>query len=386
MWHDWSEDSVRKDLMVLAKQGIRSLRVFPLWSDFQPLTRLCGGGNFSAELRLGEEPLPDTEDGRAGVNPVMLERFRVFAQIAEENHLSLIVGLVTGWMSGRCFTPPAFVGKNLLSDPEVIRWEVRFVRRFVRVMRDCPAIGAWDLGNECNCMEPVPNPDTAWLWTNSIASAIRQEDATRPVVSGVHSIAVDSHARWNLADQGELTDVLTTRPYPLFTPFCSQAPINEPPGTLHASAESVLYHDLGGKPCIVEEAGTLGPMTASDERSAEYLRSALAAAWANDLRDFLWWCAFDLDRPAMAPYDWVAIERELGLMTSDRRPKAAMRTMADFARRIAKLPIDRLPPRQIDCVCLLPETPSAWKIAFGAFLLAQEAGVTLRFTRINDPL
>ena len=38
MWRSWDKQVVEQDLQRLQKCGIRVLRVFPLWSDFQPLT------------------------------------------------------------------------------------------------------------------------------------------------------------------------------------------------------------------------------------------------------------------------------------------------------------------------------------------------------------
>ena len=37
MWSRWDEASVDEDLRVLAANGMRLLRVFPNWADFQPL-------------------------------------------------------------------------------------------------------------------------------------------------------------------------------------------------------------------------------------------------------------------------------------------------------------------------------------------------------------
>ena len=61
--------------------------------------------------------------------------------------MKLIVGLVTGWMSGRWFVPPAIEGRNVLTDPMAIMWQVRMVRHLVRTFKDAPALLAWDLGN-----------------------------------------------------------------------------------------------------------------------------------------------------------------------------------------------------------------------------------------------
>ncbi len=100
----------------------------------------------------------------------MVRRFRDFCDMAEARGLRLVVGILTGWMSGRLFVPPALERRELLTDPAARMWEVRFVRRFVRETRDRPAIVAWDVGNECNCMGRASREE-AWAWLYEITAA-----------------------------------------------------------------------------------------------------------------------------------------------------------------------------------------------------------------------
>ncbi|OGV59610.1 MAG: hypothetical protein A2498_04340 [Lentisphaerae bacterium RIFOXYC12_FULL_60_16] len=386
MWSDWKPDIVAADLRQLAHEGIQVLRVFPLWPDFQPLHQLYQYQGKPEDIRHGEDPLPDTEAGRAGINPVMMDRFRFLADEAKRNRMQLIVGLVTGWMSGRQFVPPAMQRLNVLTDPLAIQWQIRFVRYFVRTFRNHPAITAWDLGNECNCMGSVDQPEAAWLWTASISNAIRIEDPGRPVVSGMHGLSASPTAHWNCHQQGELTDILTTHPYPIFTPHCDQDPVNTIRNGLHATAESRLYADVGGKPCIAEEMGTLGPMVASESVAADYVRMALYSLWAHDCRAMLWWCAYDQHHLAHPPYDRHAWERELGLIRPDREPKPVIREISAFSRRLHRLPFRKLPPRTSEAVCILTEGQDHWAAAFATFILARQAGFDITFQYATQPL
>ena len=67
MWSDWQPEIVAGDVKRLADAGMRIVRVFPLWPDFQPLVYMHSLDSPS-EFRLGEDPLPDTDAGRAGVS------------------------------------------------------------------------------------------------------------------------------------------------------------------------------------------------------------------------------------------------------------------------------------------------------------------------------
>ncbi len=386
MWSDWRPEVIEADFARLAEAKIHVLRIFPLWSDFQPLRWHRGGGGSERELRLREDPLPFTEAGQAGLDEVMLERFGVFCDLAEKYHMQLVVGLVTGWMSGRMHMPEAFAGKALLTDPAVIRWQVRFVRYMVRHFKDKPAIAAWDLGNECNCMGGADR-NAAYLWTAVITNTIKLEDPAKPVVSGLHGL--NPTGNWTAEDQGELLDILCTHPYPLFTPHCDTDPLNQMKSGLHATAESVYYASLGGKPCFIEEAGTLGPMIADEQVAADYVRTVSVSAWAHDLRGFVWWCANEQSALTHTPYDWDAVERELGLFRLDGSPKPVVNTMRDFAAKLeefAKAGIETLPPRITDAVCILTEGQDQWCTAFGSFMLAKQAGLDITFAWCKDEI
>jgi hypothetical protein len=385
MWSDWQPNVVDADLAQLADQGLQVLRVFPLWPDFQPLTQLYGGAGSPVELRFGEEPLPTTEAGRAGVSELMVERLRFLADHAEKHDLKLIVGLVTGWMSGRLFVPPAFERLNVLTDPLAVMWEVRLVRYLVRAFKSHPAVLAWDLGNECNCMASVSREE-AWVWTSAIAGAIRQEDPSRPIVSGMHSLDPDRRAPWRMQDQAELTDVLTTHPYPIFTPHCDQDPINTLRNGLHATAETRYYADIGGAPGLAEEVGTLGPFICSEDVAADYVRTILPSLWAHDCHGLLWWCAYDQKHLSRAPYDWDPYERELGLIRENREPKPVLREIGAFRKRIEALGLASLPPRSTQAVCILSEGQDSWGAAYSAFILAKQAGFDLTYQFGDQPL
>jgi beta-galactosidase len=382
MWKDWQPQVIETDFQQLSEAGLQVLRVFPLWPIFQPLTQLYGGGGSPYEIRNGEEP-----NQADGVSPEAMGDFELLADLAEKYRLKLIVGLLTGWMSGRLFVPPALEGRNVLTDPVAIMWETRFVRRFVRQFKNHPAIIAWDLGNECNVMAPVSGHAAAWTWTSAISNAIRLEDPLRPVVSGMHSLdEPDENGDWRIRDQAELTDILTTHPYPYFTPHCDMEPIHEIRNGLHATAQTRWYSDIGRIPAMAEEVGTLGPMFASPQVAEAYARMALFSLWAHDCHGLLWWCAYDQDRLAPPPYDWTAIERELGLFRSDRTAKPVLTAFSRFRQFLESLSEPVLPPRLKEAVCILTHGQEPWGIAHSSFILSKQSGFDLVFQYADQPL
>lgn len=382
MWHEWRPDVVEEDLKRLSAYGLNVLRVFPLWSDFQPIRMHTAFQQQPREVRLGEQALPETEAGQAGVSEAMLERFRFLLDTAEKYGLKLIVGLVTGWMSGRMFVPEMLQGRNVLTDPLAIKWQIKFVRFMVRTFRSHPAIAAWDLGNECNCMGEVPDTESFYCWMAAISLAIRAEDAAHPVISGMHGVRIEGMQ--TPRDQGELTDVLTTHPYPLFTPHCDTDPINRMKSALHAAAESRYCADLSGKPCFAEEVGCLGPMIAADEIAADYATASMFTLWAHDCHGFLWWCAYEQLALTDTPYDWDAVERELGMFHLDMSPKPIVSAMKQFHRFTEEN--GKLPPNLTDAVCILTRGQDTWAAAYGSFILAKKAHMDLRFADAEHAL
>ena len=380
MWQKWDETTVDKDLAAIASHGMDTLRVFPLWPDFQPVNilRTCSGV-MRQYCGKNEKLLSPDEDG---MDEEMLLRFASLADLAEKHHLKLIVGLLTGWMSGRLFVPEALEGRNLFTDPEALRWEGRFLHTFVRRFKDHPAIAAWEPGNECNCLSPLPSGDfgsASYHWMDFVTSAIRAEDPVHPVYSGMHGCPAEAEKQWNLHMLGELCDGTTTHPYPLFTPHCGKSPLNTLPAVLHSTAETLFYRGISGKPAFVEEIGTLGECFLSRERTASYLRTALLSAWVHDCREVCWWCAFDQDHLEFSPYCWEGVERELGLFRQDKSPHPAALEVKKTMEFLHSLPFEKLPKRKADAVVLPVSRQEKWKSSYGAFLLAKQAGAEIEF-------
>ncbi len=377
MWKKWDPAAVDADFKKLSSHNIRLLRVFPLWPDFQPVRALYGVNGELKEYRMGEMPLPDTPMGQAGVSEEAMEKFAQFLSIGKKYNIRFVVSLITGWMSGRLFVPEALQGLNCIKDPRAVMWQVRFVRTFVQYFCDDESILAWDLGNECNCLAQFSTAEELYSWTSSISGAVRMQDSRRPILSGMHGLLPEG--KWNIRQQAELTDFLTTHPYPLFTPWCDAAPLNTMRTELHGTAETIFYRGIGHKPCFVEETGTLGPVMGDAETAAAFLRTCLFSLWAHDCRGLLWWCANEQSHLTNAPYDWCAAERELGLFDRDGAPKPVLTELEEFSYFIRSFGLSFLPDRIVDGICILTKGQDCWANAYMSFVLAKQAGLDLEF-------
>ena len=111
MWKNWDEQSVKADVEALSRYGVRCMRVFPNWRDFQPIRYIFRQFMEEREMTFADgTPLSN----EYGIDYTMIERFRKLCDFAEEFGIELIVSVVTGWMSGMMFVPPAFEGKNCI--------------------------------------------------------------------------------------------------------------------------------------------------------------------------------------------------------------------------------------------------------------------------------
>lgn len=378
MWRQFDAETIKNDLEILSQHGVKYLRVFPLWRDFQPVKP-----NFGAQGKISEYVM---EDGNLPENDYfldndMLDRFSKFLNICDTYHIRLIVGLITGWMSGGLFIPSALYGKNILTDPLALYFEQLFIKGFVEKFKDRETIYAWDLGNECNCAGAVEDRFSAASWTAAISNAIHTADPDRPVISGMHSLTLDD--KWRIEDQARFTDILTTHPYPL---WCKHTTIDETLSfrtTMHATAETKWYADIGSKPCLAEEIGTMGPMVCSDEKAADFLRLNMFSLWANGTSGVMWWCNHDQNLLNSFPYTVNMIERELGLINSNAEPKPALAEMKKFSDFLEKTKIT-LPKAQEHGVCLLTKGQDHWGVAYMTYALAKSVGLNLKFSYAHE--
>ena len=376
MWANWDGESVDKDLEVLSKYGVKYMRVFPIWRDFQPLHTLYQYANAKREYRLHGKTLMTDE---FGLDESCMEHFAEFLSYVKKHGMKVIVSIVTGWMSGRMFVPPAIEGRNIINDPEALKLQVKFVRGFVRRFKDSDVIEHWDLGNECNCMSEVKTEEEAYMWTATIANAIRSEDKTRKIHSGMHSLYTTG--AWTIQDQAEHCDILTPHPYPSPT-VNGDMDVMTGPRTSYVTTQMIEYYSgVGAKPAIIQECGTFSDMVGKKEMAAKFMRMCLFSGWANGSLGYLWWCAHEQVLLPYPPYSWSMMERELGLLYEDYSPKPVALMMKHCQDTLTNLPFNELPAKKYDAVCVLNGEARGPKLGEKQipYMLCKQAGLDMTY-------
>ena len=268
-------------------------------------------------------------------------------------------------------------------DPLALKLQHLFIKGFVSEFKNRNCIYAWDLGNECNCMGNAASEEEAYSWTAFITNAIRSADTERIIISGMHSLVPEGS--WTIQDQGELTDMLCTHPYPFWVEHCRLAPLTSTRTLMHATAQTHYYSTVSGKPCLVEEIGGMGPMIADDKQTADFMRLNLFSNWANGSPGLLWWCANEQSMLSAPPYDRNMCERELGMLDINRKPKPMLLEMKRFSEFLNSSGID-LPPKKSDAVCILSQGQDHWGIANVTYILSRQAGLDIDFCYCEQEL
>lgn len=378
MWREFDPEVIDSDLSLLSAHGIKYLRAFPIWRDFQPVEPYVGGQGMFLEYTTGGK-----SSNPYYLDDEMLARMQQFLDLCEKHGMQVILGLMTGWMSGRLFIPTALYGKNVITDPLAIWFTNLYIKGIVSRFRSHPALYGWDLGNECNCMAPVTDRFEAARWTAGVANAIRAEDREHIVLSGMHGLTLEGV--WSIKDQGMFTDMLTTHPYAIFCEHTWIDRLLSYRTLLHPTAQGKFYADLSGKPCLAEEFGTTGTYVCGDENAADYLRVNLFSLWANGSKGLLWWCANDQNMLTSFPYNRCMLELELGLLNDKRQPKPILLEMKKFSDFLATLDFE-LPAAATDAVCVLTRNQDQWGVGYMTDLLLRRVGVNCRFAYGDDPL
>lgn len=386
MWDNFDIDAIRKDFEIMDAYKIDTIRVFPLWSEFQPVKAALGvnGKVFEYIMRDGTRPT-----NKYYIDEKKLRDFEKFCDLCDEYNIRIIVALLTGWMSGRIFLPAALEGKNVFTDPTARYFEQKFIEGFVTYFRDRKCILSWDLGNECDALSEYGNIYLMLDWVYMVRNAIKSADNTRPVLSGMATVEPDFDRKnmW-LSEQGNILDEVTVHPYPLFHPHSFSDYLLSFKTSLHGTAQGKYFSELSGKPCISEELGTLGASVCDDETDSLFLKLNLYSSWVNGLNGVLWWCFSDFHRLNYPPYTWSHLENELGLVKSDGTPKGVIREIKKFKDFYEKLDF-KLPKAMSNVAIVVSGTEEAWEawgVSFQTYVIAKQAKLNPDFIYGMSPI
>jgi endo-1,4-beta-mannosidase len=355
-WHEFDRGEVRDEFDVIRDLGLTLVRIFLLWDDFQPQ--------------------PDS------VSSERLRDLTTVCDIAADTGLSLDVTFFTGHMSGPNWAPrwlldPAAQSprqvvsggqvvaggyRNPFHDAVALRAEDLLLDTVVGALRDHPAIGMWNLGNEPDLFAVPSSSAAGRAWVRDRVARIRAHDTRRPITCGLHTDSLHADNGLRVDQVYAETDVAVMHAYPMYQSW-ARGPLD--PDLVPFTC--ALVAALCGKPALMEEfGGCTAPrgepsqtwewlaygqpraqFMASEEDLAEYITAVLPRLVDVGATGALLWCYADYapelwDRP---PCDEARHERHFGLV----RPDGSLKPHAEAVRAFAatKPQVNDNPPRRI---------------------------------------
>ena len=342
-WSDFDAGEVRDEFALIRELGLTLVRIFLLWDDFQPTPNQ--------------------------VSTASLDHLATVCDLAAEHGLKLDITFFTGHMSGPNWAPGWLLDgrrrtlarqlisggrvvrrgyRNPFSDPVARQAERLQLRTVVGALKDHPAIGLWNLGNEPDLFAWPPGAPAGRAWVREMTELIHTLDAQHPVTCGLHAANLLRDNGLRVTDVFAETDVAVMHAYPMYSPW-ARSPLD--PDLVPFTC--ALTTALCGKPALMEEFGgcTTGPgqasrvwrymyyglpiaqFMASEAALAEYLAAVLPRLVAVGATGALLWCFADYvpelwDRP---PCDQARHERFFGLVRADGSLKPHAEVVKAFA-------------------------------------------------------
>lgn len=341
-WKDFEPAEVAEEFDLIAELGLRLVRIFLLWEDFQPTPR--------------------------AVSETALAHLETVCELAAARGLGLDVTFFTGHMSGPNWAPswllggsePVPAGRQVISagdldagpyrdpyiDPLALDAAELQLRTVIGRLAGHPGVWAWNLGNEPdNFAVPATDEDGA-AWAARMLGLMAELDPARHRTVGLHAPSLSSHNHLRVDQVFAAADFAVMHAYPIYANF-GDDPL-DPDIVPFATA---LTAALSGKPTMMEEFGACTAPPGSDtvdwqwsrrgrdfqqvmvgeERLAEHVEQVLPRLVEVGSRGAVIWCFADYheslwDRP---PCDIQLHERHFGLV----RPDGSLKPHAEVLRR-----------------------------------------------------
>jgi endo-1,4-beta-mannosidase len=368
-WRDFDAAEVDEEFAVIASLGMRVVRIFLLWDDFQPT--------------------PDA------VSPQALANLVVVADTAVRHGLQLDVTFFTGHMSGPNWAPRWLLDpqgvpasptcrqivsdgriveggyRNMYHDPVALDAARLQLREVVTRLKDHAGIWCWNLGNEPDLFAYPNTHADGKAWVQEMIALIRSIDPAHPVTCGLHGDSLVRDNGLRIHDVFADADFGVMHAYPMYAEGWSHGPLDSD----FVPFTCALTAALSGKPVLMEEFGgcTAAPgspsevwewtaygsprtqFMASEEDFAQYIREVLPNLVSVGALGAFFWCYADYvpELWELPPCKESKHERFFGLVRPDGSLKPHAQVIREFA---ATRPLVRPATRTVS----LDVTPEAY--------------------------
>lgn len=354
-WNNFDAGEVREEFSIIREIGLKVVRIFLLWDDFQPD--------------------PDS------VSKEALNNLATVADIAGENDLGLDVTFFTGHMSGPNWSPRwllggelPFIGGNefirdIMSEAKpvpqgyynmfhhevAINAERLLLKTVVGMLKDHKAIWLWNLANEPDLFAWPLTSEEGAAWVKQMVDLIKSIDPNHPVTIGLHGDGLHRDNGLRIDKVYKHTDIAVMHSYPMYTKWA-----RKPLDPDFVPFTCALTAALAGKPILMEEFG--GPTAqpgepshirkwtetngrereqfmASEEEFAEFIGLTIPKLQETGATGAMVWCFADYvpELWDLPPCNNSQHERFFGLVRGDGSLKPHAKVIQDFAATQPKI-------------------------------------------------
>ncbi len=340
MWKRFDLAEIRDDMASIASLGLRFVRFFLGWEDFQPE--------------------PDRFDG------VMRERLVGFADAAHAAGLACMPTLFTGHMSGVNWLPewtldpsrpaerfrtvnergerPYGIGDFYRGD--LLEAQLRFAGAAGSWLRGHPALYAWDLGNEFSNLRAPSSPADAAAWSKRLTDVLEERSGVG-VTAGLHGEDLTEDRAIRPSSISKPWRFATMHGYAAYSHFARSPADAHVVPFLHQLTRTFARRDV-----LFSEVGTPAQDAAltvpglTEDGAAAYCDAVIDGLWRGGALGAGWWCFADYARElcSLPPFDRAPHELSFGIVRADGSPKPVANALARIAAQRRDVRDVALPP------------------------------------------
>lgn len=330
-WHYFDSSIIADDFSRIKEAGLRGVRIFLLWEDFQPLPQK--------------------------VSTKALDELVRVLEIAHQKDLLILPTLFTGHMSGINYLPPWMLelkesedrfpvfseGKirrntirNFYSDRDLRKAQKYLIREVSLALQGHPSLWAWDLGNEPSNLTTPNNRQEFLVWLEEMVSELKKVE-TIPITLGLHQEDLEEDRMMGPKEVATFCDFLSIHAYPIYANWADSPLDVDLPTFL-----GVLTHWLGLKEVLIEEVGIPSSQEPqaervfSEEKAYEYYEGLLKKIKKPSFLGTFFWCYGDYASSlwGQTPFDENIHERYFGLFREDHSPKPFIPLLKDLHSKV----------------------------------------------------
>ncbi|MFI6598706.1 cellulase family glycosylhydrolase [Nonomuraea sp. NPDC050536] len=323
MWREPYDPAIlRAELRTLREHGLNTTRSFFYWPDFMP------------------EPDRIDED--------CVARYQDFLDAHQELGMGTIPTFIVGHMSGENWDPIWREGRDLYGDVWLVGRQAWFAEQLTRRFHAHPAVAGWLITNEMPIYGGTAERRVISAWAQLMVQAVRAGGGTQPVSIG--------DGAWGAEVTGEHNG-FSTRDLAVFTDFVGPHVYRMEDDVVRQHYAAAFVCELTGgfdRPVVLEEFGVTSEYVAGDH-AAHYYRQVLYNSLLAGATGWLAWNNTDFDLTDQDPYRHHPFELHFGLTTVEGTPKPQLAEMADFARTLREIDVERCERVNGDAVLVVPE-------------------------------